>query len=166
MNFLPPYCISNRVPGYPCTVRRTRRYILRRAYLSRLETTQRCERAGVAVKLMYTSSTPTHMNNGEQTRDTWKAREGPDTLRAFVRQPCSNAARVMAQPVWEGGGEAVWPTEQFMRSLPFFSAIIGRRALSMFPCGTQVLDNLSPHPIIVFAADPPEAEQVCGMVGC
>jgi hypothetical protein len=28
--------------------------------------------------------------------------------------------------VWEGGGEAVWPTEQFMRSLPFFSAIIGK----------------------------------------
>jgi hypothetical protein len=25
---------------------------------------------------------------------TWKAREGPDTLRAFVRQPCSNAESV------------------------------------------------------------------------
>jgi len=40
------------------------------------------------------------------------------------------------------------------------------RALSMFPCGTEVIDNLLPHPIIVFAAFPPEAEQVCGMVGC
>ena len=40
------------------------------------------------------------------------------------------------------------------------------RALSMFPSGTEVLDKLSPHPIIVFAAHSPEAEQVCGMVGC
>jgi hypothetical protein len=40
------------------------------------------------------------------------------------------------------------------------------RALSMFPCGTQVLDNLLPHQIIVFAAYPLKAEQVCGMVGC
>jgi hypothetical protein len=32
-----------------------------------LETTQRRERAGVAVRLMYTNSTPTHTNNGEQT---------------------------------------------------------------------------------------------------
>jgi hypothetical protein len=38
----------------------------RRAYLSMLETTQRCERAGVAVRLMYTNSTPTHTNNGEK----------------------------------------------------------------------------------------------------
>jgi hypothetical protein len=40
------------------------------------------------------------------------------------------------------------------------------RALSMFPCGTEVIDNLLPHQIIVFAAYPLEAEQVCGMVGC
>jgi hypothetical protein len=40
------------------------------------------------------------------------------------------------------------------------------RALSMFPCGTQVIDNLLPHPIMFFAAYPPEAEQVCGMVSC
>ncbi len=40
------------------------------------------------------------------------------------------------------------------------------RALSMFPCSAEVLDNLLPHLIIVFAAYPPEAEQVCGMVGC
>jgi hypothetical protein len=39
----------------------------RRAYLSMLETTQRCERAGVAVRLIYAISTPTHTNNGEQT---------------------------------------------------------------------------------------------------
>lgn len=42
------------------------RGIQQRAYLSKLETTQRCERAGVAVRLMYTSSTPTHANNCEQ----------------------------------------------------------------------------------------------------
>ena len=40
------------------------------------------------------------------------------------------------------------------------------RALSMFPCGTEVIDNLLPYQILVFAAYPPEAEQVCGMVGC
>ncbi len=45
-----------------------------------------------------------------------------------MRRPCSNAARVRVKPVWEGGGEAVWPIEQFMRWLPFFSAIIGRTA--------------------------------------
>jgi hypothetical protein len=39
----------------------------RRAYLSMLETTQRCERAGVALRLMYTNSTLTHTNNSEQT---------------------------------------------------------------------------------------------------
>ena len=39
-------------------------------------------------------------------------------------------------------------------------------ALSMFPCGTEVIDNLLPHPIVVFTAYSPEAEQVCGMVGC
>jgi len=38
-----------------------------RAYLSTLETTQRCERAAVAVRHMYTKSTPNHTNNGEQT---------------------------------------------------------------------------------------------------
>ena len=40
------------------------------------------------------------------------------------------------------------------------------RALSMFPCGAEILDNLLPHQIMVFAAHPPEPEQVCGMVGC
>ena len=40
------------------------------------------------------------------------------------------------------------------------------RALSMFPCGTEVIDNLLPHPIIVFAAYLLKAEQVCRMVGC
>ena len=40
------------------------------------------------------------------------------------------------------------------------------RALSMFPCGTEVIDDLLPHPILAFAAYPPEAEQVGGMVGC
>ena len=34
---------------------------------------------------------------------------------AYVRQPCSNAARgKSAASVWKGGGGAVWPIEQFM----------------------------------------------------
>ena len=28
------------------------------------------------------------------------------------------------------------------------------RALSMFPCGTEVIDDLLPHPILAFAAYP------------
>jgi hypothetical protein len=28
--------------------------------------------------------------------------------------------------VWEGDGGTVWPIEQFVRSLPFFSAILGQ----------------------------------------
>jgi len=32
-----------------------------------LETTHRCERGSVAVRLMYTNNTLTHTNNGEQT---------------------------------------------------------------------------------------------------
>jgi hypothetical protein len=51
----------------PCA--EARRAMQRRAYLSRLETTQRYESAGLGVRLTYTSSTPTHTNNGEQTRD-------------------------------------------------------------------------------------------------
>src|SRR5215212_2455913 len=40
------------------------------------------------------------------------------------------------------------------------------RALSTFPCSAEVIDNLLPRQIIVFASYPLKAEQVCGMVGC
>jgi hypothetical protein len=36
------------------------------------------------------------------------------------------------------------------------------RALSMFPCGTEVIDNLLPHPIIVFAAYPLRRSRYAG----
>jgi hypothetical protein len=63
--------------------------------------------------------------------------------------------------------EDTWPAFQALRLVPREAPYLPvMSALSMFPCGTEVLDNLLPHPIIVFAAYPPEAEQVCGMVGC
>src|SRR5215211_3800613 len=39
-------------------------------------------------------------------------------------------------------------------------------AFSMFPCGTEVLDHLCPHPVVVFAVCAAEPQQVGGVVGC
>src|SRR5215217_420800 len=39
-------------------------------------------------------------------------------------------------------------------------------ASSMLPCGTEVLDHLCSHPVVVFAVCAPEPQQVGGVVGC
>src|SRR5215218_607031 len=39
-------------------------------------------------------------------------------------------------------------------------------ALSMLPCGTEVLDHVCPHLVVVFAVCAPEPQQVGGVVGC
>jgi hypothetical protein len=36
------------------------------------------------------------------------------------------------------------------------------RALSMFPCPTEVIDNLLPHQIIIIAAYPPRRSRYAG----
>jgi hypothetical protein len=45
---------------------------------------------------------------------------------ALLPQPCSNAAKVRMQLVWDAGGASVWPTEQFICSVPCYLAIIDR----------------------------------------
>jgi uncharacterized protein (DUF934 family) len=64
----------------------------RRAYLSMLETTQRCERAGAAVRLMYT-------NPHEQRRtDVNAARDKRAILQAIVNSKTANSYDILDLP--------------------------------------------------------------------